>query len=157
MNTDIEKIAWMIGAAILSGLFATLISIFYQHRAEIKRRKNNVFETLMANRYYLASEATVRALNLVDVVFSSSKTIRLAYKEFLDETNRPEDGGPAIGDKFLTLLERIAGDLGLKNIQWDVIKRYYLPVGLLQRMNDETMLRKLQIRSAAQAIQQSAK
>ena len=37
---------------------------------------------------------------------------------------------------------------GYKDIRWDDLKRYYYPSGLLNRKNDDEVLKKLQIKAA---------
>lgn len=46
--------------------------------------------------------------------------------------------------------------LGLKEIHWDDIKQSYYPSGLAQRMQDEDMLRKVQIQNALEAAKRNS-
>ena len=139
------EVILVVVTALISGLFATIITLFWQNKMEAKRRKFNVFETLMSYRYMISSEQSVKALNSIDVIFYKDAAVRNAYKEFLAETEKPQSQNPNINDKQLLLLEEISKALNLKNINWDTIKHMYYPTGLADKINEENQLRKIQI------------
>lgn len=149
-------IVLVITTALISGLLATVITICWQRHAQIKQSKMNVFETLMAYRYMVASEESVKALNSIDVIFYKDNDVRAAYKDFLNEADKKPELNPNIADKHLKLLEEMSKVLKLGEIHWDDIKRAYYPTGLSEKMQEEALLRKMQIQSAAAAIQHSA-
>lgn len=122
----------LFGTALLSGLVATGITLFWQGVAATKKRKYEIFVDLMSSRFKLDSEKVVYALNMIDVVFNKDSAVREAYEQFCDEANRPEDGKNSAEDKFLKLLEEIAKVLKLKNITWDRIKKQYYPTALAE-------------------------
>ena len=101
----------------------------------------------MSKRYDIAAEESVEALNMIDVAFYDSKGVREAWKEFNDATNLPDSPtkNRTIMDKHLRLLEVIAEEIGYKNICWEDIKRYYYPIGLSDKRQQEAILRKVQI------------
>ena len=136
-------------SAILSGLFATVVTLWWQSRSEAKRRRYEIFAGLMGKRFSLPDENAVSLMNMIDVVFYKDKDVRLKYKEFLEEVNKPENGSRNIDEKHLKLLESMAIALGYDNVQWDTIKHTYFPVGLAEKYRDEDALRKLQIQSLA--------
>ena len=104
----------------------------------------------------LAAEESVEALNMIDVVFYSSKGVREAWNAFNDATNLPDSNAKlqTISDKHLRLLEVIAKDIGYKDIHWDNIKQYYYPIGLSTKKQDETVLRRVQIDAALAQIKE---
>lgn len=134
--------------ALISGLLATVLTIFWQKKEALYNRKMKIFETLMSYRYMIASEESVHALNSIDVIFYKDSDVRRAYSEFLDEAEKKPDMNPNIADKHLRLLEEIAKVLKLKDIRWDDIKHSYYPVGLSEKFQEENMLRKLQLQNA---------
>lgn len=142
-----ENLGSILISAILSGIFATIVTLWWQNKNQIKQEKAKIFTTLMSKRYEISSEESVDALNMIDVVFYSSSEVRTAWKNFYDATNLPDSStkGQIINDKHLKLLETMADDIGYKNIRWDDIKEYYYPVGLSERKQDEDFLRKVQI------------
>ena len=87
------------------------------------------------------------ALNSIDIVFYKDVPVRQAYKEFLNETSKLPGSGRDIDEKHLKLLEEIAKSIGYKNINWESIKHYYCPNGLMDNINKENELRELSIRS----------
>lgn len=142
--------------ALISGLLATIVTIWWQRRSELRRKKMGIFETLMAYRYMISHQESVNALNSIDVVFYKEKSVRKAYASFLNETGKKLEFNPNIADKHLKLLEEMSKSLGLKEIHWDDIKQCYYPAGLAQRIQDEEMLRKVQIQNALDAAKQNA-
>ncbi len=148
-----ENIVSVIVAALISGLLATVITIWWQRKASIRKSKMNIFETLMAYRYSIVAEPSVQALNSIDVIFYKDKNVRWAYEDFLREANKSPEMHPNTSDKHLKLLEEMAKALGLKNIHWNDIKQVYCPNGLFEKLREEDLLRKMQIQSATHAIE----
>lgn len=125
-----ENIALVIITALISGLLATLVTIWWQRRAGIFASKMRIFETLMSYRYMISSEESVKALNSIDIIFYKDKMVRQAYKDFLNEANKRPELNPNIEDKHLKLLEVMSKSLNLDEIHWDDIKHTYYPNGL---------------------------
>lgn len=144
----------LIITALISGLVATVVTIWWQEKSQKQKEKTKIFEILMAKRYDIPSEESVEALNKIDVVFYNSENVRKAWKEFCDTTDAPDiaQKPQLISDKHLKLLEEIAKDIGYKKIQWDNIKSYYFPTGLSDRKQDEAILRRVQIDAALAQI-----
>lgn len=76
--------------ALCSGLIATLVTILWQRKAQQQTEKKKIFTILMSKRYDIAAEESVEALNMIDVVFYSSKGVREAWNAFNDATNLPD-------------------------------------------------------------------
>ena len=102
----------------------------------------------MAYRFMVTTEESVKALNSIDVVFYKDRAVCNAYKDFVSETEKSPELNPNTADKHLKLLEEMAKSLNLKYIEWDSIKHYYYPAGLAKKLEEETVLRNLQIQSA---------
>lgn len=151
------EVALVIITALISGLLATIITIWWQHRAQLFARKMRVFETLMAYRYMITAEESVKALNSVDIIFYKDKAVRQAYRDFLSEADKKPELNPNIADKHLKLLEMMSKSLKLGEIYWDDIKHTYYPKGLSEKLQEETLLRKMQIQNAAVAIEHNEK
>lgn len=142
-----RDIILIIGTALISGLFATLITLFWQHKSQVFEKKYNIFKTLMSYRYMTVAEECVKALNSIDVVFYKDKKVRDAYEKFLLETEKAPEEHSNVDDKYLKLLEEISKSLKLEAIRWDTIKHTYLPSTLAEKIYEENLLRKIQIRS----------
>ena len=140
----------VIGTALFSGIVATLVTIWVQKRERLKNEKVRILTALMTTRYDSASEDSVDAINMIDVVFYKSPKVRSALREFLDATNAQDSPTKihAIEDKHLRLLEVMAEDIGYREIKWEDIKQYYYPQGLAEQKQDETVLRRMQIKAA---------
>lgn len=127
-----SETAILVSTALCSGLVATVVTILWQKYEGIKIEKMKIFTILMSRRYDLASEESVSALNMIDVVFYRSNKVRSAWVSFKEAAKMPDSSSKlqTIGDKHLKLLEVIAEDIGYKDIRWDDIKNYYYPEGL---------------------------
>ena len=144
-----QEVVLVIASALISGLLATVITIYSQKKSRYYDRKMRVFETLMSYRYMIASEESVKALNSIDVIFYEDKAVRDAFKDFLNETDKKQELNPNIEDKHLKLLEVMSQALKLGDIHWDDIKHTYYPIGLMEKIEEETALRKAQLQSAS--------
>lgn len=152
MESNIISGLVIIGTSLISGLLGSVLTLWWQDKNRIKNKKMQIFETLMAYRYMVFSQESVNAMNSIDVVFYKDEKVRQAYKDFINETEKKPEANPNIGDKYLKLLEEIAKVLDYENIHWDDIKRSYYPNGLADKIQEETMLRKMQIESVAANI-----
>ena len=150
-----DNIVLVISTALISGLLATIVSIWWQRKSTKYNRKLNVFETMMSYRYMIHAEESVKAINSVDVVFYGNDNVRKALADFLNEAAKKPEFNPNIGDKHLKLLEEMAKTLKLNNIHWDNIKQSYYPSGLSQKIQDEEVLRKIQIQNAVETAQRN--
>ena len=141
-------------SAILSGIFATIITLWWQNKNQIRQEKVRIFTILMSKRYDITAEECVQALNMIDIVFYEDEKMRAAWREFKNATDLPdtEMKPQIITDKRLKMLEIMAESIGYKDIRWDDIKQYYYPVGLSEQKRDETVLRKVQIDAALAQI-----
>ncbi len=150
-----EQIVSLVITSLLSGLLATVVTIVWQKRSKVAVQKLEIFKTLMTFRFQITAKENVIALNAIDVFFHNEKTVRSAYREFLSETEKKPEADANIEDKYLKLLEEMAKAVGLPRIKWDEIKRFYYPTGLAESIQDETMLRKVQIESGLKALRSS--
>ncbi len=148
-----DNIILVIVTALISGLLATLVTIWWQSKTQIRKSKMKIFETLMAYRYMIVAEPSVHALNSIDVVFYKDENVRRAYTDFLNEAAKRPEMNPNTLDKHLKLLEEIAKALKLNNIHWDDIKQSYCPNGLFEKIQEEQLLRKVQIETGVQALE----
>ena len=143
-----KDVILIIATSLISGLLATLVTILWQKRTELRKNQLSIFETLMAHRYEISNEKNVFALNKIDIVFFKNKAVLEAYKNFKQEANDAswnKDKPNQIFDKYLRILEEMAKSLGYKNINWEVIKNYYFPEGLSSKIQEETLIRKAQL------------
>ena len=150
-----DNVILVIVTALISGLLATLITLWWQQRAALRARKMKVFETLMAYRYMITAQESVNALNSIDVVFYKDKEVRRAFSDFLNEAGKKPEFGPNTLDKHLKLLEEMSKALGMKDIHWDNIKQAYYPAGLAEKIEEETALRKIQIQNEIETAQRN--
>lgn len=150
-----DNVFLVITTALISGLLATVVTIWWQRKSTKYNRKLNIFETMMSYRYMIHAEESVKAINSIDVVFYEDDNVRNALASFMNEAGKKPEFNPNIEDKYLKLLEEMAKALKLKDIHWDDIKQTYYPNGLLQKNQDEEVLRKVQIQNAIETAQRN--
>ena len=150
-----ENLGSILISAVLSGIFATMVTLWWQNKNQIRQEKVRIFTTLMAKRYDITAEDCVQALNMIDVVFYKDEKVRGAWRDFKNATDMPDtEAKPqVIIDKRLKMLEVMADSIGYKNIRWDDIKEYYYPKGLSDSKRDEAVLRRVQIDAAIAQIE----
>ena len=60
-------------------MLATFATLWWQTKAECKRRRYEIFAGLMGRRFALPSESSVSLMNMIDVVCANQ--IKIAYTE----------------------------------------------------------------------------
>src|SRR4051812_19132766 len=73
-----------IAAIILSPLIAVLVTVWLQNRKERRGHQLWIFSKLMQTRHSPVTDQTVRALNMIDVVFANKRRIRQLWREYYD-------------------------------------------------------------------------
>lgn len=116
-----------------------IVGQILQNNRKKREDKLEIFKTLMINRGLGWSVDSVRALNIIEVVFDDEKSVLNQWKAYYDKLcveNPSETDLSKIkieGDK---LLEVIAKSLGYK-ISLETIQKPYLPKGLADHVNQE--------------------
>ncbi|MGA2330778.1 MAG: DUF6680 family protein [Syntrophales bacterium] len=124
-------------ALLFSPLIAVLVSVFLQSKQAKNGEKKVIFSTLIATRHSPINDQTVRALNMIDVVFYKNKNVRRLWREYYDMLHNTglnnELGYKTRQTKNLELITEMAKDLGYsKEITALDVERVYYPVGLGQ-------------------------
>lgn len=145
---NIENIITIIVSAILSGIFATIITLWWQNKSEKTKMRREIFTTLMAYRFNISHAESVKALNCVQAVFFDCENVKQAWIKFKASADKQPFDRQNFVDAHITLLEEIAKVLKYKNINWQDIKDFYYPERLAQETDDTETLRKAQIEVA---------
>lgn len=123
-----------IAAIVLAPVISVIIGQKLQDRAKKRQDKMEIFKALMTSRVYGWTNASVYALNIIDVVFADDKKVRTQWKTYYDKlcvSNPTEEDLRKIETEKCKLLEVIAESLGYKNkITWETIQNPYIPRGL---------------------------
>lgn len=142
-------------AAVLSGILATIVTLFWQNRAKKIDSRREIFNTLMAYRFKISHKESVTALNCVQATFYDCRRVQEAWKNFLDAADKKPYIEQDLLDAHIQLLEEIAKVLKYKDIKWKDIKRNYFPEGLMSELNDERDLRRAQLNVALRNMEES--
>ena len=126
---------WMsLLAIIVAPIAAVLIGQWLQNRANKRKDKLEIFKSLMIARNGWSPES-VRALNIIDIVFADDKTVRARWKEYFDKVcveNPSETDLNKIKKCQDKLLEAMAVSLGYKDkVTWETIQNPYIPKGMV--------------------------
>ncbi|WP_425326454.1 DUF6680 family protein [Sphingomonas oligophenolica] len=114
---------------------------------EARRIKLNVFAAIMQERAEISAEDSVRALNLIDLAYSDSLSVREAWAELYQALNTAPLLNHVVDERLRRLLREMASDLGLTpKLRQDDFGRVYFPTALAEDRN----VRRLE-RSAALA------
>ena len=116
-----------IAALIIVPIAAVLIGQLIQDRSEKRKDKMEIFKILMMTRYNWTAES-VRALNIIDVVFAKDAKVRNAWKSCYDIVCLPSYSVQQLNLAQDKLLEAMATSLGYKSsITWETIQNPYYP------------------------------
>ena len=142
-------------SAVLSGVVATVITLWWQNRSEKLKLKRDVFMTLMAYRFRLSHAESVKALNSVQAVFNDASSVLSAWRAFKSAADKQPYVEQDLIDAHITLLEEIGKVIHYKNINWKEIKSSYYPKDLAEQIDGENMLRNVQIQAAIENIEEN--
>lgn len=112
----------VVAAALLSGLVATWVSIWYREREQIRQAKIRVFQELLGNRYVLlpaphdaaAGAAFASAVNQIAVVFHDCDPVLSALRSFHEVIVEPSASPDLKTKRLLELFKSMAKHLNVK-------------------------------------------
>lgn len=141
-------------AIIIIPIAAVFTGQLLQDRRQKRSDKLDIFKTLMANRYGWSIES-VRAMNIIGIVFSDDDRVLRAWQDFYDKScvNDPDEMQlkkmKTANDK---LLETMAHSLGYKRkITWETIQNPYVPKGMTDAMQQQQAIQTGQVEIAKAA------
>ncbi len=127
-------------AIIVAPVAAVLIGQWLQDRAEKRKDKLEIFKSLMIARNRWTPES-VKALNIIDIVFADDDTVRARWKEYYDKlcVEKPSETElKKIKTSHDKLIEAMAVSLGYKDkITWETIQNPYVPQGMADAAQKE--------------------
>lgn len=141
-----DNLMIVIITSLLSGLIGVIVTLAVQKRTAKKAEQMTIFKTLMSTRFiYGASYEKTRALNLIDVVFYNAKNVVEAWEKLYKSYAKKELNSSEIEDNTILLLEAMARHLNYKHLNWDTIKKSYLPIGISNDMQNQAEYQNLQL------------
>lgn len=131
-------------AIIIIPIVAVFIGQKLQDRSQKRKDKLEIFRTLMMTRGMGWTTETVRALNIIEIVFSDDKAVLERWKEYFNRLciQSPDDMQmKKIREAQYKLLEAMACSLGYKDqITWETIQNPYIPQGMHDAMQQQKNL-----------------
>lgn len=128
-------------ALIIIPIIAVIIGQYLQNRAKKREDKMDIFKALMTSRAFGWTNASVYALNTLEIVFSDNKAVLQQWKIYYDKLciEQPTDTDlKRIQTERDKLIETIAKSLGYKNkITWETIQNPYIPKGMIDSMEQQ--------------------
>ncbi|MFP5079492.1 DUF6680 family protein [Pedobacter sp. JCM 36344] len=132
-NKDYITVGAILATLIASGIGAFL-GFIYQKISENKRDKKNILAILMAYRGIKAYEDDfVKALNMIDVYFYDSSSVRKLCHQYFDSLDVPIFATGQHERILRALILAMAKDCGYSGIVESDIAHYYLPEAYIQR------------------------
>lgn len=121
-------------AIIISPVVAVVVGQILQDRRKKRSDKMEIFKTLMISRGLGWSTESVKALNIIEVVFSDDQSVLDQWKTYYDRLcveNPNETELSKIKTEGDKLLDVMAKSLGYKEkVTWETIQKPYIPKGL---------------------------
>jgi len=143
-------IVWItVLAILLSPIIALLITMYLQTRKDRKTAQMYLFNTLIATRHSPITEETVRALNMIEVLFYDKPKVRQLWREYFEMLYNEGLNNPLGWEqrqkKNIELIYEMGKCLGYgKEISHLDVERVYYPVGLgQQRVRVEELITEL--------------
>jgi hypothetical protein len=137
MFSEVTSSDWLnVLAILLSPLIALQIGKLLETLSSRKRRKEEIFNTLMETRAQTLSYEHVRALNKIDVAFYRDKSVRESWASYRDHlSSYPQNGDETdkkiwtdkIPQKLADLLAKMAKLLKYDFDETLLIKGAYIP------------------------------
>lgn len=125
-------------ALIVVPVVVVLIGQHLQVRAKKRDDKMRIFESLMAGRIFGLSAETIRAYNMIHLVFSDDKEVREKWADYyraLCIDDKSEGHLARLEAKQLALLEAMASSLGYKDdVSRESLSTRYTPVGMVEAL-----------------------
>lgn len=142
-------------AILVSPVIAVTVSMQVQSRKEKRANQLQLLSTLIGLRHEgRVSADTVRALNLIEIVFHDEKEVRRLWKEYFDMVHNPAESA-LWNKKKLELITEMAKTLGYgKEISHLDMDRVYTPVALEEdaQRNNELMDQLLRVLKATKKL-----
>ncbi len=146
---------WLVIAAIVvAPILAVQVQKFIKGKKEIKRRKMQIFGTLMTTRANPLLSQHVQALNMIDIEFFGEKKVIDAWKLLLDSyTSYPQDAKDQnyqtqlnlsmqkSGDLLIDLLAEMAKSLNYSFDKVHIKRGAYLPKCHVDYIGDQEFIR----------------
>lgn len=106
-----------IAAIIFAPVIFVIIGQKLQDRAKRRQDKMEIFKALMSSRVYGWTNASVYALNIIDVVFADDKQVRAQWKAYYDKLcvgNPTEEDFKGLKLKSVNYLKKYPNHLGIR-------------------------------------------
>jgi hypothetical protein len=124
---NIDTFAVVISTA-LGPVLAVMITLWHQERSQRRNAEERLFITLMAHRkLFPPAHEWVRALNLIEVVYSRHPKVIDAWHSFYDYIHVNPIDAKQFEHRHLNLLSEMAIVLGYKNLKQTDIDKFYSP------------------------------
>lgn len=119
-----NAIITLIGA-VLSGVLATIITLYINHKNEVMREKKTVVAEIFGYRFLLKKQGSAEkfyaALNKVPIVFNDEEEVLQAYEELHANSliKDWDERGQKMNDSLVTLLKALCTATGIKCDNWN--------------------------------------
>ena len=137
MTTEVPLVTnWIEVLAILLGpIFAVAVTIWLQRKLAKRDARLSVLSTLVSLRHAVVTADSVKALNLIDLVFHDVSSVRKLWDEYFQMLSNAGLHNPVgwiqRNQKHVELITEMAKHLGLgKKITALDVQRIYSPVRL---------------------------
>lgn len=120
-----ENIIISLIGAIFSGVLATIVTLFINHKAEIKSRKKKLAADIFGYRFLINKPEQIgifyAALNQVPIIFSDDEEVMDAYEKLLENSLLidSKDRTRKMDEALITFLKAICKATGIDCKNWN--------------------------------------
>ena len=141
---EIFQTAINVATVLIAPIVAVIVGQKLQDKGQKRKDKMEIFRVLMMNRGIGWTADTVRALNIIDVVFSDDDSVRAKWKEYYNQLCIQTPNVmqcKQIQEAQDKLIEAIAQSLGYKKqVTWETIQNPYIPQGMLNAIQQQQII-----------------
>ncbi|WP_276979483.1 DUF6680 family protein [Johnsonella ignava] len=112
-------------AAVISGILATIITLYINHKKEIERQKKELAADIFGYRFLLnkssGTEKFYAALNRVPIIFAGDKDVIAAYDNLWQSSkiDDPKMRDIKMNEELITFLKAICKSLKINCSDWN--------------------------------------
>ncbi len=146
MSSDYVVGIAIVIATFVGPVFAVLVTRYVDDARRIRERRLAIFRSLMATRRTYLSTEKVSALNMVEIEFYGLESVQGAHRDVMAHINtpalKPEEWNARHRTLLTKLLSEMAGVLGYKLQQLDMLEGGYYPQGLVNIETEQQEVRR---------------
>ena len=111
--------------ALISGVIATIITLYINHKSEIKRQKKELAADIFGYRFLInnseRAEKFYASLNRIPIIFSDDNEVIIAYDNLFEKSliSDPKERYYKMNEAFVSFLKAICKSMKISTSNWN--------------------------------------